>query len=163
MTMSLRPCLLLLLAAGAAARLPAQPADVLPAPRRAAVVALAHQLSEPPRPVPLPAQLANPFAPGVSTAALPGPADAGARNSAVSKRPLLDAIAPLVVPTGVMMLNGEPILLFGQKRIKVGDHLPITFDGEPYVLVISSIQPDSFTLRLHGEETTRSLKPANRP
>jgi hypothetical protein len=140
-----------------------QRSDVLPATQRARTIELANQLAAPAAPAPLPAVLKNPF-----TGTIPAPAvTAGPRETVapavVSNRQLLEAIAPLVNPSGSVALGGEPILLFGQKRIKVGDTLSISFDGEPYELVISNIQSTSFTLRLRGEEITRPIKPANRP
>ena len=137
-------------------------ADVLPPAQRSRTVETAARLAEPAAPLALPAELKNPFV-GTVPAATP---EAGPRESApsvVSNRQLLQSIVPLVNPSGTMMLGGEPILLFGQKRIKVGDTLSISFDGRPYELVISNIESTSFTLRLRGEEITRSIKPANRP
>lgn len=140
----------------------AQPSDVFPPQRRTPSVEMAGRLARPPEAPVLPAELKNPFAP----AALPSIAATvtePARSGSLPTRQLLEAMAPSINPTGTMSLNGELILLFGQKRIKVGGSLPITFDGQPYVLVISAIQRNSFTLRLDGEETTRPIKPANRP
>lgn len=141
---------------------PAQPSDILPAPRRMETVETARRLVERAEPPALPDEPRDPF-----TAVSPRRAETSAAAPREAARPgnrqLLAAIAPLVNPTGTMRLGGEPILLFGQKRIKVGDRLPITFDGTPYILVISGIEGTSFTLRLNGEEITRPIQPANRP
>jgi hypothetical protein len=149
-----------LLALSAVAQTPR--ADVLPPAQRQSTVETAARLAESAAPHALPAGLKNPFVGPVATVTT----EAGPRETApaaVSDRQLLQSIAPLVNPSGTMMLGGESILLFGQKRIKVGDPLSISFDGRPYELVISNIQSTSFTLRLRGEEITRSIKPANRP
>jgi hypothetical protein len=83
---------------------------------------------------------------------------------AMTDRGLLTAMAGLVTPSGSMRLGDTPILLFGQKKLKVGDVLPIFFQGVMRELVITSIEPTNFTLRLNNEEITRPIKPsANKP
>lgn len=150
----------LLGALAAASGLAAQTADVPPPGRREPVVELAQRLAAPPTRAPLPEQLRNPFAPSVAVVPGSGPVAAAASES---DRELLQRLAPLVNPSGIVHLGGEAMLLFGQKRVKTGDALPVTFDGNPYILVISAIDRTSFTLRLNGEEITRPIKPANRP
>jgi len=49
-------------------------------------------------------------------------------------------------------------LVFGQKRVKAGGLLTITFEGNEYTLEIVSIAPPNFTLRLNREEFTRPIK-----
>lgn len=71
----------------------------------------------------------------------------------------LQKIANGVIPTGTMKLGDTPILLFGQKKFKVGDTLPIIFEGASYELHITAIERISFTLRLNNEEITRPIKP----
>ena len=140
----------------------AQAATVAPPQRREPVVKDATRLAAAPERPALPDELVNPFAP----AAVPVASSAGPAAPSVSSAPdreLLQRLAPLVNPSGTMHLGGRPILLFGQKKVTEGDSLPVTFEGQPYVLVISRIDRTSFTLRLNGEETTRSIKPANRP
>jgi hypothetical protein len=137
-------------------------ADVQPPAARLSLVEKAQRLSEVPPVPPVREELRNPFMPplimgaAVTTSQVVAPV-------VVSDRRILDAIAPRVNPTGTVTLGGEPILLFGQKRIKVGDVLPITFEGRSYSLVISAIQSTSFTVRLNNEETTRPINPASRP
>lgn len=140
----------------------AQATDVAPPQRREPVVNDAARLAATPERPALPEQLKNPFAPAVApTTSVAGPAAPGV--SSTPDRELLQRLAPLVDPTGTMHLGGQPILLFGQKKVTEGDALPVTFNGQPYVLIISHIDSTSFTLRLNGEETTRPIKPANRP
>ena len=76
---------------------------------------------------------------------------------------LLETIAPQINPSGSIMLGGQPLLLFGQKRVRVGDELPIIFDGERYTLIISRIESTSFTLRLGAAEVTRPIIPNSTP
>jgi hypothetical protein len=140
----------------------AQKADILPAARRIPVVEAAKRLVQQPDAAPLPDELKNPFSPTPLVRETSGPVREAA-PATVTDRQLLETIARQIDPTGTVSIGGEPFLLFGQKRIKVGDALPITFDGQQYELVITAIKPTSFTLRLRGEELTRSIKPANRP
>lgn len=75
-------------------------------------------------------------------------------------RELLQAIAtsPSLKPSGFFVLGGNPTLVFGQKRVKPGGLLTITFEGTEYPLEIVSIVPPNFTLRLNREEFTRPIK-----
>ena len=98
--------------------------------------------------VPTPAA-GTPGAPGTPTA------PAGPR----SDRELLQAIAATLKPGGAMTLpGGVQSLSFGQKRVKAGSVLTITFEGNQYTVEIVSIDRTNFTLRLNREEFTRSIK-----
>ena len=158
--MTARASILLLLTA---VSLGAQSVQVPTPSLREPALVQARQLTAPTTAVAAPTGVKNPFAAGLPAAIAHPSAPAANVPAALADRQLLEKLAPLVSPSGSMQLGGESILLFGQKRIKVGDPLPITFDGQPYVLVISAIQGTSFTLRLNGEVTTRPIKPANRP
>lgn len=79
---------------------------------------------------------------------------AGPRND----KELLQAIAQGLKPGGSIVLNGQPTLLFGQKRVKAGGVLTITFEGNQYTLEVVNIDRTNFTLRLNREEFTRSIK-----
>lgn len=75
-----------------------------------------------------------------------------------SGRDLLQAIGASLKPSGFFVLSGEPTLVFGQKRVKAGGLLTITFEGNEYSLEIVSINQPNFTLRLNREEFTRPIK-----
>jgi hypothetical protein len=77
----------------------------------------------------------------------------------IADRDRLIALAPLVAPSGSLQLGDKSMLLFGQKRLKVGDSIPIVFQGVTYDLQISAIERTTFTLRLNNEEITRPIKP----
>jgi hypothetical protein len=101
---------------------------------------------------------ANPV-PGAATGA------AGAKSSTVARptgprsaRDLIESIAAGLKPSGSLVLRGEPVLLFGQKRVKAGDALTITFEGSEYTVVITAIKAPNFTFRLNNEEFTRPIK-----
>ncbi|HSI09683.1 MAG: hypothetical protein ACAH89_03425 [Rariglobus sp.] len=78
---------------------------------------------------------------------------------AVADRERLLLLAPQVTPSGSVFLGDTALLLFGQKRLKVGDSIPIVFQGVTYALQISAIERTTFTLRLNNEEITRPIKP----
>ncbi len=78
-------------------------------------------------------------------------------------RGVLEMLAERIVPSGILKMGGQSILLFGQKKLKVGDGLTITFDGINYDLDIITIGNTNFTLRYQGEEITRSIKPGQKP
>ncbi len=70
----------------------------------------------------------------------------------------LQAIAAGLKPSGFYVLSGQPTLVFGQKRVKAGGFVTITFEGTEYTLEIVSIDRPNFTLRLNREEFTRPIK-----
>jgi hypothetical protein len=86
-------------------------------------------------------------------------------NRPASDRDFLALLASQLSPTGTFILNGEPIILFGQKRMKVGDRVPLSFDNAVYELEIAGISQTSFTVRFNSEELTRqiSAKPSKIP
>lgn len=96
----------------------------------------------------------NPTTPaGTGTGATPA-APTGPRTD----HDLLAAIANSLKPGGSIVLGGQPTLLFGQKRVKAGGVLTITFEGNQYTLEVVSIDRTNFTLRLNREEFTRPIK-----
>jgi hypothetical protein len=104
----------------------------------------------------------NPFDPRkpaavVTTEETPAPA------VGLNDREILSNIANSITPSGTMRVGDKQILLFGQKKLKVGDSLPIVFQGTTYELQISGIERTSFTLRLNKEEITRPIKPVIKP
>ncbi len=134
---------------------------IAPAKRQESLAQAKHLLGE----KAMPASLKNPFNPeGFGE----GQADAGSNAGGStgpatptgprSGRDLLQAIGASLKPSGSMVLGGEPVLLFGQKRVKAGGLLTITFEGNEYTLEIVSINRPNFTLRLNREEFTRPIK-----
>jgi hypothetical protein len=147
--------------------------DLAPAAKRAATVELAGKIARPHDPVPLPADYPRPFSP-------PGfdqrdPEEEKAKTAATQvateaakptgDRQILEAIAPRVTPDGTALLprTGEPVLFFRQKKLKVGDHLTITFDGHDYEVEITAIDRTTFTMRLNSAEITRPIQPGKSP
>lgn len=127
------------------------------------------------QPAVLPAELASPFNPpafaeAAGTASHSTTATTttgtGTQTEAQVTKPagprtdsdILREIAAALKPSGFFVLGGEPTLVFGQKRVKAGGHLTITFEGTEYTLEISAIDRPNFTLRLNREEFTRPIK-----
>ncbi len=105
----------------------------------------------------LPDGLVNPFNPAASRkSGVSAPA-------AVSDRELVERIAARIAPSGAMMFGDHPILLLGEKKLKVGDPLTINFEGADYVVVITDVTPTSFRVRLNREEVTRPIKSGKAP
>ena len=73
-------------------------------------------------------------------------------------RQVLEAIAPRVEPTGSVRIGDTDYLLFGQKRLKVGEKLTITYEGSVYAVEITSIERNNFRIRLNSEELVRPIK-----
>ena len=74
---------------------------------------------------------------------------------------LLAKLAAQIPATGTMNLGGQPILLLGQKRLKVGDTVTISFDGQNYDLSIAAIAPTSFTVKRGDLVHTRPTRFSN--
>ncbi len=170
--------LALLVATAVAASAADVPAVIAPTARAAGVTRAKTLLA--PRDAAAPADLKDPFyseafataaanagtatpAAGGATASAGG--SAGAKGATVARpagprsaRDLIEAIAAGLKPSGSLVLRGEPVLLFGQKRVKAGDALTITFEGTEYTVVITAIKAPNFTFRLNNEEFTRPIK-----
>jgi hypothetical protein len=112
-------------------------------------------LVRPTVPAPLPADLKNPFV--LSRDSSKG---AEAAKQLAGDRQVLDAVGPHIVPSGVVtQVDGSPMLLLGEKKLKVGEYLTITFEGTQYMVELSAISHSSFTLRLNKEEITQPINP----
>jgi hypothetical protein len=103
--------------------------------------------------VPLPADLKNPFVLSRDASGV------GGAKQLSGDRQVLDAVAPNIVPSGVVQVGDSTILLLGEKKLKVGEYLTITFEGTQYMVVLSAISHSSFTLRLNKEEITQPINP----
>jgi hypothetical protein len=135
--------------------------DLVPAETRQSVIDLAGRLSHPSEPPPLSANLKTPFDFDKSEPD-PTPPPSGAPNQAQQTkgaRDTLETLAPLIKPTGTVIMAGRPaILTFGRTNVKVGGKLTINFEGTDYELELVAVSSTSFTLRYKDEETTRPIK-----
>jgi len=73
-------------------------------------------------------------------------------------RQILEAIAPKVNPSGTARIGVTDYLLFGQKKLKEGEKLTITYEGSAYLIEIVAIQRNNFRIRLNSEELVRPIK-----
>jgi hypothetical protein len=157
----------LILAASGAGLLGAPLTDLQTPKQRATSVALANDLlAAKTNPAPTVEELArkNPFNPQIIVPEAQVDENA-LRNAALQgSRERFLAVAASLNPTGMVQIGGQPILLVGQKKFKVGDFIPIVFAGKTYELEVSMIDRTSFTLRSNGEDVTRPIKtPTNKP
>ena len=83
-----------------------------------------------------------------------------AREPAITQWPaqLLAQAAAGIQPTGTMLIGTEPYLLLGGRRYKSGDVISVNVDGQGVQITISSIQRNSYTLRLEDQELRREFK-----
>jgi hypothetical protein len=150
------------------------PSDVSNPTARRSVVEAAAKLVESPTIPPLPAAMNNIFNPPafgkpdaeeLAAMAAARAAEAALLNKTkpATEADLLERIAEKVVPSGTLTMNDEPLLIFGQKRLRVGDHLTVTYDGKDYTLELAGIQRFTFTLRLNRAEITRRINPGKNP
>ena len=147
-------------------------ADVSPIESREKSVALAEEfISRRSAPVQVPDPAPNPFVwpaepqeEGVLTPQAIEPPKAVTMNME-----LLAKLAAKIPASGTVILGGQPILLLGQKRLKVGDDITISFEGETYELSIVGISSTSFSVRrgslIHTRPTflPASSSPNSRP
>jgi hypothetical protein len=71
---------------------------------------------------------------------------------------VLRGISEQLQPTGTLEVGDSRYLLLDGKRLKVGDEIPLVFEGLIYRVTISSVQRNSYTLRLNDEELRREFK-----
>ncbi|MEO7600308.1 MAG: hypothetical protein ABIV50_15345 [Opitutus sp.] len=157
-----------------ASNLHAAKSDIAGLAARRVVLESASSLTATPAIAPLPSQLNHPFNPvafgrpdaeELAAIAAAQAAEAAALNKIkpATEADLLERIAERVIPSGTLTLNGEPLLIFAQKRLRVGDRITVTYEGKDYNLELSSIQRFTFTLRLNRAEITRRINPGKNP
>lgn len=133
------------------------PKAVLPTLRRADALKSADALlavSSAERPVVDP-ELPDPFYPTVKRTRK---ADAEPAAPALSTDYLIARAAESIKPQGTMLIGTEPYLLLDGKRFKAGDTIPVTVDGVGIQITVTSIQRNSYTLRLEDKELRREFK-----
>ena len=126
---------------------------------------------------PLPAELAQPFAPAgfeltdaeeaAAAAAAARRAGAtgqgGAAPAPLSDRELLQSIVAKVKPSGTIYVGNQPMLMFGKRFVKTGSHFTVTYKGTDYDLELTDIDGSNFTLRYNHVEITRPIQPGKTP
>ena len=167
--------------------------DLVSPEKRKGTVELAQRLTRPPEPLPVPANFVHPFnpagfdqpdpeelkaaaaayakglgpVPGGGAAAGAGMGFGAAAPSAAAHQPgtreILENLAAKLPATGTIVFNGEPLLLLGHNRVKLGDKFVVTNNGQDYELELIAIDRTTFSLRYHGEEVTRPIKLGKSP
>lgn len=145
-------------------------ADIANPTSRKTVVATAQKLAAETPAAPLPTAPVNPFNP--SAFGEPDPeelaaiaaAKAAEAASVVKTKPMTDVdllqqLAEKINPSGIVTMAGEPLLIFGQKRLRVGDSLTVSHDGKDYKVELAGIQRSTFSLRFNRAELTRRINP----
>lgn len=108
----------------------------------------------------IPAKAPNPFNP-LATDVVPVAVPRSRIPS--SGKELVALLAGMVVPTGSAERDGSRFLLFGQRKVKVGEGIPITFENTQFELEVTAIEGGTFTVRLNQDEFTRPIKPGKTP
>ena len=158
--------------------------DLVSTDRRRLTVDQAQRLVRPADPVPLPAELAQPFNPpnfdqpdpeeakiaaaaaaarAAGQAGNAGPATSGGPQAArpMGDRETLENLAAKLPATGTIIKpNGEPLLIFGRRNMAIGSHFTVAdaATGQEYDLELVAIDRTTFTLRYRNEEITRPIK-----
>jgi len=152
--------------------------DLVPPDKRRATVELAQLLTRPPEPAPLPTDLGQPFnppgfdlpdrdeRPAPGAAGAPGAGGRGEDGNAAARpapvagdRETLEGLAARITPGGTFIFGGQPLLIIGGNRLRVGSHFTVSANGQDYDLELTAIDRTTFTLRYHSEEVTRPIKP----
>jgi hypothetical protein len=133
--------------------------DVAPVQKRLVTIELARKYTDiaPPLTVGSLGEMINPFSPS----SYGKPAKTDDKNNGKfpsSDKEMLALLADQLNPTGTFFLNNEPLLLFGQKKVKVGERIPITLDGVIFEVEVTAIERINFTLKYKQQELTRPLK-----
>jgi hypothetical protein len=145
-------------------------ADIASPVTRQAPLKRAQELAAEPTPVPLPSSLVNPFNPpafgepdpeeqAAIAAAKAAEAAAAVKDRPATEADLLARIAEKITPSGTVTIGNEPLLIFGQKRLRVGDTLTVSYDGKDYKVELTAIQRSTFSLRFNRAELTRRINP----
>jgi hypothetical protein len=136
------------------------PKAVLPHSRRVEALKKADELLaiRPAGSEELVATLADPFYPGTKR---PKDKKAGSGSDQPVELPteqLLARAADSIRPQGTMLIGSEPYLLLDGRRYKSGDSISVNVDGLGVQVTVSSIQRNSYTLRLNDKELRREFK-----
>lgn len=75
-----------------------------------------------------------------------------------SDRVVLQRLAERVNPTGVMRFGQKILLLFGERRVEVGDSLSIPHDGHDYRVEVIAADAKNLTLRLNNAQISKRIQ-----
>lgn len=139
-----------------------QRSDLAPLKQRAELVAKATELIESRgKPITLPDDLINPFVGREAPPKIDNSPDAGTLISeaeAMEGADFLARLAAQIPVSGTAALGGDALLLLGQKRLKAGDVVKISFEGKSYELTITHVGTTTFTVSRGGLTHTRPTR-----
>lgn len=138
----------------------AQNADVSLPKQRELVVDLAVKLTEDrAAPLEIPDPLPNPFKWPEEPKPIVDPSIVESKpEPVIDGLELLAKLAAQIQVSGTINLGSQPLLLMGQKRLKVGDRITISFEEKSYDLSLEAIAPTSFTVRRGDLTFTRATR-----
>lgn len=87
-----------------------------------------------------------------------GPATGEVTPRGPSEREILEALADRIQPSGIMVTGGEQVLLFGERRVRAGDVLQLSYQGETRRVVVDAVSQRSFTLRFGQEKISKPVQ-----
>lgn len=137
-----------------------QKSDLAPMKQREEIVSKATALVESMgKPVVLPENLINPFVGRVEVVKEEVDTASGVSVvEALADADLLARLAAQIPVSGTATLGGDALLLLGQKRLKAGDVVRISFEGKSYELTITHVGTTSFTVGKDGLTHTRPTR-----
>jgi tetratricopeptide (TPR) repeat protein len=74
-----------------------------------------------------------------------------------SNQMLLDSIASKIHPSGVIFLEGKPLLKFGNSFVKIGSHFAVTYKGTDYDFELTQLGATDYTLKYKDVEFTQPI------
>lgn len=80
------------------------------------------------------------------------------RPASVSDEVILTEIAEKIRPTGVMHFGDDVLLLFGERKVRVGDFISVPHEGQNYKIQIMKADSRGFMLRLNDETISKRIQ-----
>lgn len=80
------------------------------------------------------------------------------RQASVSDQAALLAISEKIRPSGVMRFGDEILLVFGERRLRVGDFISVQHLGRTYKVKIAKADTSGFMLRLNDETISKRIQ-----
>lgn len=102
--------------------------------------------------------VANPFYPNQPKVDEPGIVVESNEPPPPSDRDVLQAVTPRINPSGLMRFGSKVHLLFGESRIKAGDFISVTYQGNEYSLQLVKVDSREFVLRLNEEVISKRIQ-----
>lgn len=75
----------------------------------------------------------------------------------ITNEEILDKIAPNIKPTGVLFKAGKGVLILPKGQLADGSAIRVNYAGKPYLIRVTDVTTDSFTLRLDDASLVRQI------